>query len=89
MISARWFDRNGVELRQGDTVREVNSGKEDLVYECHPAGFPEYLGLGLNASNERFLELHPSRAREIYPFSDFEHRVVNGQRWLTHYEKVV
>ena len=89
MRKERWFDRNGVELDDGDTVREVNSGREELVYECHPAGYPEELSLGLNASNEVFLELHPGWAREIYPFSEFEYKVRDGKRCLVDYEKVV
>ena len=89
MSRARWFDRNGVELFEGDTVLNVYSGEEELVYECHPADCPEDLSLGLNASNEQFLKLHPECPREIYPFSNFFHRVVNGQRWLNDYEKVV
>lgn len=89
MSKMRWFDRNGVELHEGDTVRDVDSGKEELVYECHPTDYPEDVSLGLNASNEKFLELHPTWPREIYPFSNFGYEVVNGQRWLKDYEKVV
>lgn len=89
MSRARWFDRNGVELFEGDTIREIYSGDEELVYECHPSYDPEALSLGLNASNESFLRLHPDWPREIYPFSNFPHHVVNGQRWLNDYEKVV
>lgn len=89
MSKQRWFDRNGVELSDGDTVREINSGKEELVYACHPDGYPDELSLGLNASNERFLELHPAWHREIYPFSNFSYKMVNGERRLQDYEKVV
>lgn len=85
----RWFDAVGRELFPGDTVRGIGTGKEELVYECHPDGNPDELNLGLNASNERFLELHPEKSREIYPFDNFAYRWKNGERHLTGYEKVV
>lgn len=84
-----WYDRNGVLLVDGDIVREVDTGEEELVYECHPNGYPDQLSLGINASNERFLELHPEWSREIYPFSNFSYKFVDGKRCLTNYEKVV
>lgn len=89
MRKHRWFDCNGVELHAGDKVRDIDSGKEELVYECHPSGRPDELNLGLNASNEKFLELHPERSREIYPFNNFSFRTVDGKRCLMDYEKVV
>lgn len=89
MNKIRWFDRNGVELHDGDIIVDVHSGQEELVYECHPAGYPDDTSLGINASNERFLELHPECSREIYPFSNFSSKLVNGQRRLSDYEKVV
>ena len=89
MSRAKWFDCNGVELTDGDVIRHIYSDEEELVYECHPVDDPEGLSLGINASNEDFLRLHPNWVREIYPFSNFPHKVVNGQRWLKEYEKVV
>ena len=89
MSKMRWFDRNGVELHDGDTVRDVDTGKEELVYACHPVDYPEDESLGVNASNEAFLELHPEWPREIYPFSGFTYITVDGQRRLQDYEKVV
>ena len=85
----RWFDRNGVELHDGDTIKEVSTGKLERVYACHPAGEPDALDLGINASNEKFLELHPSWTREIYPFNDFAYDIVDGKSCLIDYEKVV
>jgi hypothetical protein len=85
----RWFDCNGVELHQGDTVRDVNSGVEELVYACHPKDQPDELNLGLNASNERFLELHPEWEREIYPFHTLSYVWEGDKRCLLDYEKVV
>lgn len=85
----RWFDRNGVELNEGDTVVDVDSGEFERVYACHPEGCLEDESLGINASNEAWLKRHPDRTREIYPFSDFAYKMVNGQRHLAFYEKVV
>ena len=88
-MSQKWFDCHGQELKAGDRVREVNTGKVELVYACHPAGEPNDLSLGLNASNEKFLELHPGWPREIYPFSEFICTERDGKRCLVDYEKVV
>lgn len=89
MSKERWFDRNGVELHEGDTIVDVDSGKEELVYACHPEGCPDNERLGINASNEAWLKNHPDRTREIYPFSNFAYKMVNGQRHLAFFEKVV
>lgn len=89
MSKQRWFDRNGVELHDGDIVRDINSGEEERVYACHPSDDPDSLSLGLNASNEKFLELHPEWSREIYPFTNFSYSTVDGKRHLAFYEKVV
>lgn len=89
MKKIRWFDCNGAEIHDGDTIRDTDTGKEELVYECHPAGRPDELSLGINASNERFLELHPECSREIYPFSGFFYTFKDGERHLLNYEKVV
>lgn len=90
MIRIKWFDRNGVQILEGDTVRDMETGKEELVYECHPQDYPDQLSLGVNASNEKFLELHPTWPREIYPFSNFAHTMDgNGDCTLRDYEKVV
>lgn len=89
MTKQRWFDRNHVEIFEGDTIRNVDTGEEELVYECHPEGRPDKLSLGINASNERYLELHPEKTREIYPFSGFFYTFQDGDRCLTEYERVV
>ena len=31
-MSQKWFDCHGQELKAGDRVREVNTGKVELVY---------------------------------------------------------
>ena len=89
MKKIRWFDRNGAEIFEGDTLRCVCTGREERVYECHPEGCPDEVSLGLNASNEKFLELHPDWSREIYPFSGLFHEIRNGKRYLVEYVKVV
>lgn len=89
MSKNRWFDCVGRELHAGDTVRGIGTGEEELVYECFSVDNPDELNLGLNASNERFLELHPECSREVYPFDNFAYRIKMGERWLTGYEKVV
>lgn len=90
MSKIRWFDCNGIEINEGDTVRNIHSGEEELVYECHPVDCPEDVSLGLNASNEDYLRLHPDCAREVYPFSDFEYLTTAvNQNCLVDYEKVV
>ena len=89
MSQKRWFDCNGQEIHEGDKVRNIFSDKVETVYACHPDGHPYELNLGLNASNERFLELHPTYRREVYPFDNFEHYLIKGQLRLAEYEKVV
>ena len=89
MKNIRWFDCHGVELHEGDKVRNINSGKEELVYACQSQTGPDEVNLGLNASNEKFLELHPNWPREIYPFDNFSYCSKNGERHLLDYEKVV
>lgn len=90
MSKQRWFDCHDQELHEGDKVRHLYTGKEELVYECHPEGYPDAGSLGLNASNEAFLKRHPDRPREIYPFEAFSyHMKSSGHRCLTEYEKVV
>ena len=90
MSKQRWFDCHDVELNKGDIVCNLYTGKEETVYECHPFGRPDELNLGLNASNERFLAIHPDHGREIYPFDQFTyHTKASGHRCLTDYEKVV
>lgn len=89
MSKQRWFDCNGVELHEGDTVRHAGSSREEQVYACHSVEDPDIETLGVNASNEAFLKQHPEWTREVYPFSNFQYRTVNGERHLVFYEKVV
>lgn len=88
----RWFDCNGVEIHEGDKIRYIgpdSDGGEELVYACRSDDFSEPESLGLNASNEKWLETHPNCPREIYPFSNFKYSFYHGRRLLRDYEKVV
>lgn len=89
MSKTRWFDRNGVELHEGNTIMDILNGELEKVYACHPADDPDNESLGINASNEDWIARHPDRSREVYPFSNFAYKMVDGQRHLTFYEKVV
>ena len=52
----QYFDKNGVEIKGGMTLRMAD-GSEELVYDTTDAyGNPD---LGINASNEEYLERHP------------------------------
>ena len=85
----RWYDRNGVEIHEGDTVRDVLCGKEELVYACECSAFPEEESLGINATNEAWLKHHPDWPREIYPFESFICFTKEGKNCLEDFEKVV
>ena len=90
MSKQRWFDCDGVELHSGDKVKCLYTGEVESVYECHPNGRPDELNLGLNASNEKFLERHPNWPREVIHFSEFEYYLKPpGHRCLMEYKKVV
>lgn len=72
----QYFDKNGTEIKEGDTIRHDN-GEEELVYACGEDGD----NLGVNASNEDYLKAHPEAWRECYPLSQFDLReweVVKG-----------
>ena len=89
MIKERWFDHKGVEIYEGDTVRDISTGDEELVYACSSSAHPGKETLGVNASNEAFLKNHPERAREVYPFTNFTNVPHEDGRKLVFYEKVV
>ena len=65
----QYFDKNGVEIRGGMTLRMAD-GSEELVYDTTDAyGNPD---LGINASNEEYLERHPYARREYYSLCNFD-----------------
>ena len=65
----QYFDKNGVEIKSGMTLRMAD-GSEELVYDTTNAyGNPD---LGINASNEEYLERHPYSRKRI-------NQIVNSQ----------
>lgn len=66
-----YVDKNGVTIRSGDTLR-FDDGSIEKVYLA--VGTEEEYDLGINASNEAYLELHPEKERELYPLWQFDHR---------------
>lgn len=65
----QYFDKNGKEIKAGMKIH-MEDGSIELVHETVDAyGNPN---LGINASNEAFLELHPNWAREYYSLSMFK-----------------
>ena len=64
----QYFDKNGKEIKAGMKIL-MEDGSIEMVYDTEDQyGNPN---LGINASNEAFLELHPNWAREYYPLSNF------------------
>ena len=65
----QYFDKNGVEIKSGMTLRMAD-GSEELVYDTTDAyGNPD---LGINASNEAYLTRHPEADREFYSLCNFD-----------------
>lgn len=66
--SPRYLDKNGNEIKAGMRLL-MEDGSIELVYDTVDGyGNPD---LGVNASNEAFLENHPEWAREYYSLSSF------------------
>ena len=66
----QYFDKNGKEIRAGMKIL-MEDGSIEMVYDTEDQyGNPN---LGINASNEEFLKLHPNWAREYYSLSMFKH----------------
>lgn len=67
----QYFDKNGVEIKAGMTIR-MEDGSLELVYDTTDSyGNPD---LGINASNEEYLERNPCACREFYSLSNFDMR---------------
>ncbi len=64
----QYLDKNGKEIKAGMKII-MEDGSIELVYDTVDAyGNPN---LGINASNEAFLEEHPYWSREYYALSNF------------------
>ena len=65
----QYFDKKGKEIKAGMKIL-MDDGSVEMVYDTEDAyGNPS---LGINASNEVFLEAHPNWAREYYSLSMFK-----------------
>lgn len=65
----QYFDKNGKEIKAGMKIL-MSDGSVEMVYDTVDAyGNPN---LGIKASNETFLELHPNWAREYYSLGMFK-----------------
>ena len=65
----KYYDKNGNEIKEGMSLR-MEDGSIEKVYATTDAyGEPD---LGINASNEAFLEAHPEWAREYYSLYNFK-----------------
>ena len=64
-----YVDKNGIEIKAGMTI-QMADGSHELVYDTQDAyGNAD---LGINASNEEYLERHPFASREYYSLSNFD-----------------
>lgn len=66
-----YVDKHGTLVRPGDIIRFDGDGMTEKVYLAE--GTPEQYDLGINASNEAFLERHPEWTRELYPLHQYNH----------------
>ena len=66
-----YFDKNGNQIKAGMDIRMAD-GSFERVYETTDAyGNPD---LGINASNEEYLERNPCACREFYSLCNFDMR---------------
>lgn len=75
-----YFDKDGKRVRPGDIIVFDGDGTTEKVYLAE--GTDGYYELGINASNEAFLERHPEWSRELYPLYQFnpkEYKVVGHE----------
>ncbi len=69
-----YFDKRGTEIKAGMYITLGEGCEPDLVYDTVDAyGNPD---LGVNASNEAYLERNPFASREYYSLSNFDMREV-------------
>lgn len=67
----QYVDKHGNLVRPGDILRFDGGGMTEKVYLAE--GTPDQYDLGINASNEAFLERHPEWTRELYPLHQYNH----------------
>lgn len=66
-----YFDKNGNEIKAGMHIK-MEDGSIELVYDTTDGyGNPD---LGINASNEGYLERNPCAVREYYSLCNFDMR---------------
>ena len=65
----KYVDKNGIEIKAGMTI-QMADGSHELVYDTQDAY--GNVDLGINASNEEYLERHPFASREYYSLSNFD-----------------
>lgn len=69
----KYYDKNGIKIEAGMQIR-MDDGSIETVYATTDAyGNPD---LGINASNEEYLERHPEAEREFYSLSNFDMKEV-------------
>ena len=69
----RYFDCNGDEIRAGMHIRMEDGSVEEVYATTDTYGNED---LGINASNEAYLGMHPFAPREYYSLCNFNmHRV--------------
>ncbi len=64
----RYYDCDGQEILAGMHIRMEDGSVEEVFATTDAYGNED---LGINASNEAYLELHPFSPREYYPLSNF------------------
>ena len=65
----QYFDKNGKEIKAGMKIL-MEDGSIEMVYDTEDQyGNPN---LGINASNEEYLERHPYASREYYSLCNFD-----------------
>lgn len=63
-----YYDMNGDEIKEGDTIVCVTDESEEKVYSCGDDD------LGICATNPEYLKYHPYANIEYYPLYQFDVR---------------
>ncbi len=67
-MSRVFLDKNGKQILAGMTLRMEDGSLEKVYATTDAYGEPS---LGINASNEAYLEAHPFACREYYSLTNF------------------